>query len=96
VVAHGPGLPRHALCLGAFAHRPRVAGFVDGDGVRRQAVEVRESAGVGVGGQGFREVPGRLESGGGGRDNKGNRDRLLLLLSSDGNTGGEEFIVEIH
>jgi hypothetical protein len=80
VVANGPGLRRHALRLRARAHRPRVAGFEDADGVRRQAVEVRDSTGVGAGGQGrlkedvFRDALGLIEievakSGDGWRDN---------------------------
>jgi hypothetical protein len=43
------GLPRHALSLG---HRPRVAGSVYGDGVRREPVEVGVGPRVGVRDQG--------------------------------------------
>jgi hypothetical protein len=64
-----------------------------------EAVEVRVSAGVGVGGQGrlredvFRDL-GEIEvvnSGGGGRDR---RPRALFL--SDDNAQAEEVVVEIH
>jgi hypothetical protein len=83
VVADGPGFPRQALRLGALGHRPLVACTVDGDGVRREAIEVRESPGVGV--------RLRIEVANSGDDR---RPRALLL--SNGNARGEEFSVGIH
>jgi hypothetical protein len=71
--------------VGVLGHRPLVACTVDGDGVRREAVEVRESPGVEVRDQ------GRLREGGGGRDR---RPRAPLL--SEVNAPAKEFAVNIH
>jgi hypothetical protein len=47
----GPGLPDSARVAPEGTYWPRVTGSVDGDGVRREAVEIRESPGIGVGDQ---------------------------------------------
>jgi hypothetical protein len=56
VVKNRPGLPWHALRLGALGHQPLVAGSVDADGVGRKAVKVRDSPGIGLREDVFRDV----------------------------------------
>lgn len=71
VVADGPGLLWHAIRLKARGQWPLVACTVDGDGMRREAVEVIERPGIGVGGQGRVFRNDLANSCGGGRATEG-------------------------
>lgn len=89
VVANGPGLPYHALSLRALTYRPRVAGFIDAEGVGRQAIEVSDSTGVGVRGYNrLREDAFRTP----GVRTLGSSGAVAILRASGGNARGEEFV----
>ena len=60
VVKNRPSLPWYTLRLRALGHRPLVTGSVDADGVGGKAVEVRDSPGVGLREDIFRNVLGGI------------------------------------